>query len=458
VPPPVVTTPKFPDFVTPAVPTEFAGTAAAINQRRGWAFLQSGDVKTAEHEFTAALRNDPRFFPAETSLGYVELGRKDPKAALAHFDKALDRQRDDVSALFGRGEALIALNRESDALAAFESMLAAEPAPIQAVGSPGAAEPGAGAREVTDRGTGAPGVMELAQRRVAVLRFRVLEGDVARARQAARAGRLDEAAKAYQTAISTQPDSPFLYRELAGVERQQGNADAALEHFRKAAALDPTDARSLVQIGELLESRNDAEGAAKAYADAAAIDPGLGIAGRLDRASNPVVADALPAEYRAIEQSPQVTRAELAALIGIRLGPLLQESGNSEAALITDVRNTWAQTWIIEVARAGVMEPFPNHAFQPRTIVRRSDLAEAAARLLTRIGTRQPGAARSWESAKRRFSDLAPDHLAYSAASKAVAANVMHTGPDESFQPSRPVTGAEAVEAIARLESLAGLK
>jgi len=448
VPTPVVTTPKFPEFVTPPVPPEFVGTAAAINERRGWAFLQSGDMKTAEHEFTAALRNDPRFFPATTSLGYVELARKDPKAALAHFDKALERQRDDVSALFGRGEALFALNRESEALAAFESVLAADPAQIQALGSPGA----------TDRGAGAPGVIEDARRRVAVLRFRVLERDVARARQAARADRLDEAAQAYLTAIAGQPDSPFLYRELAAVERQQGNADAALEHFRKAVTLDPTDARSLVQIGELLESRNDADGAAKAYADAAAIDPGLEIAGRLVPPRDRVAPDALPAEYHAIEQAPQVTRAELAALIGIRLGPLLQESRSTEAALITDVRNTWAQTWIMEVARAGVMEPFANHAFQPRTIVRRSDLAEAAARLLARIGTMQPAAARSWEAAKRRFSDVAPDHLAYSAASTAVAADVMHIGPDESFQPSRPVTGAEAIEAIARLESLAGLK
>jgi len=458
VPTPVVTTPKFPEFVTPPVPPEFVGTAAAINERRGWAFLQSGDMKTAEHEFTAALRNDPRFFPATTSLGYVELARKDPKAALAHFDKALERQRDDVSALFGRGEALFALNRESEALAAFESVLAADPAQIQALGSPGATDPGAGAPGVIDRGAGAPGVIEDARRRVAVLRFRVLERDVARARQAARADRLDEAAQAYLTAIAGQPDSPFLYRELAAVERQQGNADAALEHFRKAVTLDPTDARSLVQIGELLESRNDADGAAKAYADAAAIHPGLEIAGRLVPPRDRVAPDALPAEYHAIEQAPQVTRAELAALIGIRLGPLLQESRSTEAALITDVRNTWAQTWIMEVARAGVMEPFANHAFQPRTIVRRSDLAEAAARLLARIGTMQPAAARSWEAAKRRFSDVAPDHLAYSAASTAVAADVMHIGPDESFQPSRPVTGAEAIEAIARLESLAGLK
>jgi hypothetical protein len=48
--------------------------------------------------------------------------------------------------------------------------------------------------------------------------------------------------------------------------------------------------------------------------------------------------------------------------------------------------------------------------------------------------------------------------IAYSAASAAVAAGVMKPGPDNSFQPSRPISGAEAVEAIAKVESLAGVK
>jgi tetratricopeptide (TPR) repeat protein len=427
VPAPVVTTPKFPDFVMPAVPPEFANTAAAINERRGWAFLQSGDTKTAEHEFSAALRNDARFFPAEASLGYVELARKDAKAALPHFDKALERQRD-VSALFGRGQALLALNRDTEALAAFESILAVDPTQVEA------------------------------RRRVDVLKFRILEQEIAHAREAARAGRLDEAAEAYRNALVGQPDSPFLYRELAAVEREQDNIDAALEHLRQAVAIDPADARSLAQIGAILESRNDLQGAERAYTRAAAIEPSREIEDRLAGFRSRAALDKLPAEYRAIEQAPQVTRADLAALIGIRLAPLLQETQSGDAALITDARNSWAQSWIMEVARAGVMEPFANHAFQPRAIVRRSDLAQAAARLLTRIGTERPAAAKAWESTRPRFSDVAPDHLAYSAAAAAIAANVMRAGPNESFQPSRPVTGAEAVDAIARLESLAGLK
>jgi tetratricopeptide (TPR) repeat protein len=89
---PIVTTPKYPDFIRPAVPPSLASTAAAIGQERGWAFLQTGDLKSAEREFSAALRLTPAFYPAEASLGYVELARQDPKAALPRFDRALARR------------------------------------------------------------------------------------------------------------------------------------------------------------------------------------------------------------------------------------------------------------------------------------------------------------------------------------------------------------------------------
>jgi len=107
------------------------------------------------------------------------------------------------------------------------------------------------------------------------------------------------------------------------------------------------------------------------------------------------------------------------------------------------------------VARSGIMEPFANHAFQPRTVIRRTELAQAAARLLARIAAQNPARAKAWEAARLRFSDLSPSHLAYPAASIAVASGVMKTTADKAFQPSKAVTGAEAVEAIAQIEALA---
>jgi tetratricopeptide (TPR) repeat protein len=425
VPAPVATAPKFAEFITPAVPAEFAGTPAATFEQRGWAFLQNGDFRNAEREFGSALKAVPAFYPAETSLGYVELARKDAKAALAHFDRALELTQTGDAALFaGRGQALQALNRDADAAAAFESALAADPS-------------------LTDL-----------RRRIEVLRFRGLEQNLAQARQSARAGRLADAIQAYKTAIAASPESPFLYRELAAVERQQGSNDEALEHFSKAAALDPTDARSFAQIGELLEARGDADGAAKAYGESLALEPNADVQQKLEAMRARAALARLPAEYRALDQAAQITRGDLAALIGIRLAPLLQAARRSDTALITDVRTHWAATWIMTVARAGVIEPFANHAFQPRTVVRRTDLAQAVARLLARVALQHPDRAKAWESARLRFADLAPSHLAYPAASAAVAAGVMKTIGDNAFQPSRPVTGPEALDAIRALEAL----
>ena len=44
---------------------------------------------------------------------------------------------------------------------------------------------------------------------------------------------------------------------------------------------------------------------------------------------------------------------------------------------MTDARNHWAATWIMTVVRAGIIDPFDNHTFQPRALVRRTDLALA---------------------------------------------------------------------------------
>jgi len=128
----------------------------------------------------------------------------------------------------------------------------------------------------------------------------------------------------------------------------------------------------------------------------------------------------------------------------------------SRHPIITDVRGNWAATWIMAVARAGVMEPFANHAFQPRTVVRRTDLAQAVARLLPRAAAQRPDKIKTWEAARLKFSDLSSSHLAYPAASAAVASGVLAVAGENAFQPSRPVTGAEATDAIAKLEALAG--
>jgi tetratricopeptide (TPR) repeat protein len=423
IPAPVVTTLRYPDFQMPTVPPVLAGTRAAMAHERAWRFLQAGDLKNAEHEAAAALQASPAFFPAEAATGYIAMARKDPKAALPHFDKSLDRQPGYVPALVGRGQALQALERDEEAIAAFSAALVLDPS-----------------------------LADL-PRQIEVLRFRGAEREIAAARQAARSGTVDEARRAYGRAIDMSPDSAFLYRELAAIERQGGDGDAALTHFRKSIELDPGDAASSVQIGEILEGRGDLEGAIQAYGAAMAIEPSERIAARREALTARIELSRLPEEYQAIDGAEQLTRGQLAALIGIRLAGSLETLPATEPGVITDVRGNWAERWIMAVARAGVMEPFANHTFQPRAIVRRVDLAPIAGRLIVKLAPQAQ--VRAWQTERTPFTDLFPGHLAYPAASTAVASGVMTRTPDGAFQPSLPVTGAEAIAMVERIQRLA---
>jgi tetratricopeptide (TPR) repeat protein len=424
VPVPMVTTPKYPEFVLPAIPSAFVASPAVAHQDLAWRFLQSGDLRNADREIAVALQGTPDFYPAEATSGWIAIAKREPRNALTHFDRVLERQVNYISALIGRAQALVALERDVDAAASLEAALAADPA-------------------LTDL-----------RRQIDVLKFRGAEKEIAAARQAARANRVDEARRAYQHAITNSPDSAFLYRELAALERQAQESDAALEHYRKALDLDPSDAGSMAQIGELLEARGELEAALQSYERALAIEPGPALSGRRDALRSRIELARMPDEYRAIGGAPQITRAQLAALIGIQLGPWVRTMPAADAGVITDIRGTWAENWIMAVTRAAVMEPYANHTFQPDAVVRRVDLAPIASRLIVRLAPSDQ--ARSWQMSRAVFSDLQSGHLAYPAASTAVASGVMTAAPDGAFQPSLPVTGQEAIAMVERLQRLAG--
>ena len=80
----------------------------------------------------------------------------------------------------------------------------------------------------------------------------------------------------------------------------------------------------------------------------------------------------------------------------------------------------------------------------------------ASRRSFDRVSAQTPGVARPWDSARMQFSDISIRHVAYPAASASVAAGVLSTANGNAFQPSRPVTGAEVLDAISKLEALSG--
>jgi tetratricopeptide (TPR) repeat protein len=422
--PPVVTAPRYPDYQMPTLSSPDPRQADLLRQHdAAWRFFQSGDLARAETGFLAILKRSPEFYPSDTALGYVELARKNLEQAIARFDRVLQANPGYVPALIGRGEVMLALSREPEALAAFELAIKADPQ------------------------------LQTIARRVEILRARAQQANVAAARQAAQANRLEEAARLYEQAIAASPESAFLVRDLAEIEAKQGKTDQALERYRRVVEMDPTDAASRIRIGEILDARGDLEGAFKMYAEASALEPSDELRRRMTAIEARLAYLKLPADYRAIPDAPSITRGDLASLIGIRLQPLL-ELAPAQAVVITDARNHWASEWIMAAAQAGIMEPYDNHTFQPRNPLQRSDLARAVARMLKTLAARRPELLKQWQSRIQKMADVGVSNLHYADASLSVAAGILPLAQNGAFQLTRPVSGAEAVDAIGRIERL----
>jgi tetratricopeptide (TPR) repeat protein len=418
--PPLPPALKYPDFVYPTATPARAEQAAAVD--RGWRFLQNDDLKSAEREFASALKMAPDGFPARTGQGYVALAQKDYMRALTTFDQALRGAPTYAPALVGKGQALLSLKRDDEALAAFEAALRADKS-----------------------------LLNLTPR-IDVLRFRDLQNLITSARQASASGRLDEARAAYQRALAAAPDSAALYRELGIVERTRGDVAAALQNLTRAFELDPTDASSLGQSAEILEERQEYAGAEAAYRKAATIEPGAGFDVKADAAAAKGRDARLPAQFQAIPAAAQLRRGDLAALIGVRLDPVLRTARRTQVVM-TDTREHWASPWIAEVASAGVMPPFDNHTFQPGAVLRRVDLAQAASALLALVARTHPSL-QTQLATRPAITDVSPSHLNYRAIAAAVSAGVLPLLEGNRFDTERAVSGAEAMAAIDRLRAL----
>lgn len=423
VPPPAVpTASKYPDFMYPAVPTALQREAGADRIELAWRFLQGGDTRNAGRDFEGLLKRNPQLYPARAGEAYVALARGDHDHALTAFDDALRAAPHYVPALVGKGQTLLALKRDVDAVAAFEAALVAD------------------------------GSLADVRRRVEVLRFRTVEQVIEAARSTASAGRLDQSRTAYERAITLSPDSAFLYRELAAVERRQGNADRAVEHYARAIELDASDTVALTAMADLLAERQDYQAADAAYRKAVAIEPTPELTAKIAALAERVRESRFPAEFKAIASAPQVTREDLAALIGVRLERLLATAPQQQV-VITDTAGNWAESYIMQVARAGVMDPFENHTFQPRLAMRRGDVAIAVRRLVA-LAASSNAALRKRLAQPPKIADMPPTHLVYQAAADAVASGVMPLLEGDRFEVNRPVTGSEATDIVNRAAAL----
>jgi tetratricopeptide (TPR) repeat protein len=430
-PPAVAAAPAYPNYQLPELveplPTPLPA-AVRLRYEQGWARLQADRPDEAAAIFSEVGTSTPAFYPALAAHGYARMAARDTAGAVASFDAALKARPGYLPALAGRVEALIAGKREVEAIAALEALVAADPS------------------------------RTAARTRLETLRLQVIETVVGEARAARQRGDLDAARAAWAKAVEASPESVDFLRELSQLEHQAGQLDAALTHARGALLLDDGDARSHALVGEIEAARGNLRPALESFQRAVVIEPRPEYRTRISELERRIDLAAMPEAFRTMSSRGAISRGDLAALVGVRLERLIAPARSQAIPLMTDVRGHWAQRWILDVARAGVMEVFPNHTFQPGTVVRRADLARVVGLVFARVQALDPAAAARWRGRTAEITDVASGNAVREAADLAVEAGVMNLDPGGAFSATRAVSGAEALAAVDRLAVLSGIR
>lgn len=407
--------PEGEEYVFPAPePAELMPAQRALLQQ-AWREVQSGDAGAAVGHFDKLLRQRPASVAARTGLGYAHLRSSRLAPARAAFETALDARPQYVSALVGLGSIAV---REGELERAVE---------------------------LFRRASGIAPDDPVVRKRLGSLKLQVTDRRMAEAEAALERGDLVAAALAYEAALAAAPELAGIRLALAEVLTRQDDRRGAIAVLEADLS---GERQVLLELGRLLCEEKDYARALEVYTRLLAHGPGDAEArAGQKRAREGLEAQAMPLEYQSIPDAPRVTRADLAALVVVRV-PALRRAGAGEPRVAVDISGSWARDQVARVLSLGIMELYPNHTFQPNALVRRLDLARVAARTLDVV---------RWPAGRGPVpNDMPPAHLDYPAVQRVLAAGLMGLTPAGAFEPWRPVSGREAIELVDALAQLAG--
>jgi tetratricopeptide (TPR) repeat protein len=278
-------------------------------------------------------------------------------------------------------------------------------------------------------------------------------------------------------AVSLDKDNAFAWAVRGRVKsvwkKDEDWSKAANRDFEKSLELKPGSEQTLFWYGQAKVAQYDFQGASGLFSDVIAMKGEF--AERADEAFEKVqkVLRAAPGSKLGmrIALMEQVNRADLAVLFleELKLREIFERRADVDPEqtfvppgedqtdmestnLPSDVQDHWARTWIREVLEMGVMEVATDGGFYPDQEVTRAEYALLLQNILI-IVFDDPTLATRYIGEDARFNDMPSNSATYNAAALCVDRGVMQPTVEGSFEPMKPVSGAEALLIIRQFQN-----
>ena len=208
-------------------------------------YEEEGRFEEALHQAQQALQHDPENLNYRYLVGALLLQTGQPEAAIEYLQPVAEQLPQHAAAQYNLGQALSRLGRPDEArrfLAAADSARALED-DVARWTSLVEANPNEPARWAT---------LAYALRR---------------------AGRFDEAARAYTSALSLDPEHLDIRSQLAELELERGDSEAAQAHYRFILQRQPESTEAWLSLGVALAQQGQLEEAEEAWQTVLRYDP-----------------------------------------------------------------------------------------------------------------------------------------------------------------------------------------
>jgi tetratricopeptide (TPR) repeat protein len=257
----------------------------------------------------------------------------------------------------------------------------------------------------------------------------------------------EHAREAYLKALAFAPDSVETRLALAEILRSEDQANEALVQLKAAVDLAPDDVQVLEIYAQTLSETGQSQASLDVYQKLLERNPGdREIRARVESLRNKLGIFELPGQYNTIPGAPFVSREDVAALIAVKFRDVLERP--AKPPIIVDIATSWAAPFIIRTAALGIMDVYVNHAFEPKNVVSRAELAEILLRLVEYLQGSGIKVIQTFPPDKVQVTDVPPEHAYFQPIVQVLAYQLMDLDAQKAFRPDQSVSGAEAVKAL----------